>query len=90
MNWKYNFAHLILAGVVVLGLTLLTVDVDAQTRIVFMSERDGNAEIYVMDTDGGINKDSPMITIMTLHPHGLRTVNGLSLLPNEMETLKSM
>ena len=53
MHWRYNFAHLILAGVVVLVLTLLMVCVDAQARIAFVSERDGNREIYVMDDDGG-------------------------------------
>ena len=53
MQRRYNLAHLILAGVVVLGLTPLMVDVDAQAQIAFMSERDGSAEIYVMDADGG-------------------------------------
>ena len=53
MQRRYNLAHLILASGVVLGLTLLTLDVDAQTRIAFMSERDGYEEIYVMDADGG-------------------------------------
>ena len=53
MRRRYNLAHLILASVVVLGLTLLMVYVDVQAQIAFMSQRDGNAEIYVMDTDGG-------------------------------------
>ena len=52
MPRKYSFVHLVLASVMVLGLTLLTVDVDAQGRIAFTSERDGNFEIYVMDADG--------------------------------------
>ena len=47
MQRRYNLARMILASVVVLGLTLLTVDVDAQARIAFMSNRDGNFEIYV-------------------------------------------
>ena len=50
MYWRYNLTHLILVGIVVLGQTLLTVDVEAQ--IVFSSNRDGNPEIYVMDIDG--------------------------------------
>ena len=53
MQRGYNLAHFILAGVVVLGLTPLMAVVDAQAQIAFMSERDGNAEIYVMDADGG-------------------------------------
>ena len=38
---------------VVLGLTLLTVDVGAQAQIVFSSERSANRQIYVMEADGG-------------------------------------
>ncbi len=53
MHRRYRIAHLILAGVIVLGLMPLMVCVDAQARIAFMSHRDGNPEIYVMDTDGG-------------------------------------
>ena len=53
MPRRYNLAHFILAGVVVLGLTLLMVAVEAQARIAFVSDRDGNLEIYVMDDDGG-------------------------------------
>ena len=53
MQRRYNLAHLILAGVVVLGLTPLMAVVEAQARIAFVSERDGNMEIYVMDNDGG-------------------------------------
>ena len=54
-------AHLILAVVVVLSLTLLMVCVDAQAQIAFASNRDGQvhailgwptSEIYVMDADG--------------------------------------
>ncbi len=52
MQRRYNLAHLILAGVVALVLTLLMVCVDAQAQITFVSHRDGNAEIYVMDADG--------------------------------------
>ena len=58
MHKRCNFAHFILASVTVLGLTLLMVVVDAQAQaqIVFESDRDWDVlqfEIYVMDTDGG-------------------------------------
>ena len=53
MQRRYSLAHLILASVVVLGLTPLMVCVDAQARIAFSSEKDGNREIYVMGNDGG-------------------------------------
>ena len=52
MNRRHSLAHLIFASVVVLSLTLLIVCVDAQAQIAFTSHRDGNWEIYVMDTDG--------------------------------------
>ena len=52
MQRKDKLTYMILASVVVLGLTLLMVNVDAQARIAFMSDRDGNAEIYVMNADG--------------------------------------
>jgi len=43
---------MILASVVVLGLTSLMAVVDAQAQIAFVSDRIGNSEIYVMDVDG--------------------------------------
>ena len=52
MHRRDNLAHLILVAVVVLGLTLLMVCVDAQAQIAFFSRRDGTPEIYVMDADG--------------------------------------
>ena len=52
MHQRYNLAHLILAGVVFLGLTPLMADAAPQAQIAFSSHRDGNWEIYVMDTDG--------------------------------------
>ena len=56
MDRRYSLAHLILAIVVVMVLTSLLVDVDAQARIAFTSDKKGdfkNYEIYVMDADGG-------------------------------------
>ena len=53
MHRGYSIAHLIIAIVVALGLTLLMAAVDAQARIAFMSDRDWNWEIYVMDNHGG-------------------------------------
>ena len=52
MQRRNNLTHFVLAGVIVFGLTLLIVCVEAQAQIVFYSDRDGNAEIYVMDADG--------------------------------------
>ena len=52
MQRRYNLTHLILATVVVLGLTPLMVCVDVQARIAFSSDRDRNSEIYLMDDDG--------------------------------------
>ena len=53
MQRRDKLTYMILASVIVLGLMLLMVNVDAQARIAFVSNRDGNAEIYVMDADGG-------------------------------------
>ena len=53
MQRRDNLAHFLLAVVMVLVLTLLMVDVGAQSQIAFVSDRDGNSEIYVMDADGG-------------------------------------
>ncbi|RKU11314.1 hypothetical protein C6502_08035 [Candidatus Poribacteria bacterium] len=52
MHRRYNLAHLILAGAVVLVLTLM-VCADAQAQIAFVSHREGNPQIYVMDINGG-------------------------------------
>ena len=52
MRRRYNRAHLILVSVAGLGLTLLMVCVEAQAQIAFVSHRDGNPEVYVMDIDG--------------------------------------
>ena len=59
MQRRDTLAHLILAVVVALGLTLLMVCVEAQGQIAFISDRDGHVidghsthEIYVMDADG--------------------------------------
>ena len=64
MHRRDNLAHLIIAGVIVFGLTLLMVCVDAQAQIAFASSRDGNYEIYVMDADGGNPQN------LTNNPHG--------------------
>ena len=56
MQRKDTLAHLILGGVVALSLAPLMICVDTQAQIVFMSDRDWHDwhwEIYVMDTDGG-------------------------------------
>ncbi len=45
MQRRRNLAYCTLVGIVVLGLTPLMVCVDAQARIAFMSNRDGNWEI---------------------------------------------
>ena len=52
MQRGFNLIHFILAGVVVLCVTPLMVCVDAEAQIAFVSERDGNSEIYMMDADG--------------------------------------
>ena len=56
MQRRTSLTHLILTVVIALVLALLMVAVDAQAQIVFMSDRvwdDLQWEIYVMDTDGG-------------------------------------
>ena len=52
MHPRTNLARMILAGVIVLVLAPLMAVVDVQAQIAFLSDRDGNPEIYVMDTDG--------------------------------------
>ena len=52
MHRRDNLAYFTLAGVIVFSLTLLMVCVDAQAQIAFVSDRDGNYDIYVMDADG--------------------------------------
>ena len=52
MYRRYNLAHLILVSVVVLSLAPLVLVTDAQARIAFVSNRDGNLAIFVMDDDG--------------------------------------
>ena len=53
MQRRYCLAHFLLASFIVLVLTPLMLVVDAQAQIIFVSQRDRNAEIYVMDADGG-------------------------------------
>ena len=52
MQRRCSLAHFILASIIVLGLTLLMVCVDAQAQIAFSSNREGDYEIYVMDING--------------------------------------
>ena len=52
MQRKYNLAYFIIASIVGLGFMSLMISVDAQAQIAFASNREGNFEIYVMDTDG--------------------------------------
>ena len=52
MQQRNNRRYFVLASVVLLGLTTLMIGIDAQAQIVFVSDRDGNENIYVMDTDG--------------------------------------
>ena len=52
MYQRYNLTHSLLASVIVLGLTPLMAVVEAQAQIAFVSQRNGNPEIYVMDADG--------------------------------------
>ena len=79
MQRRYNLACFSLASVVVMVLTPLIVVVDAQARIAFMSDRDWNWEIYVMDNDGGNRETSLTTLVMISIPHGLRTATGLPL-----------
>ena len=64
MQRKYSLGHFLLASVVVMVLTLPMVCVDAQAQIAFVSQRDGNGEIYVMDADGDNQRN------LTNHPDG--------------------
>ena len=74
MQRRYNLVPFLLASVVALGLTLLMVCVDAQARIAFVSHRDGNSEIYVMDANGDNQRN------LTKHPdtdwHPVWSPNG--------------
>ena len=53
MQRRNNRRYFVLASVVLLGLTTLMIGIDAQAQIAFVSSEDGNADIYVMDADGG-------------------------------------
>ena len=58
MHRRYTLTRLIVACIVI----LMLVCVAAQARIVFASNRDGNWEIYVMDTNGNNQRN------LTNHP----------------------
>ena len=97
MQRRCNLTHFILAGVAALGLTPLVAVVDAQARIAFMSDRDWNWEIYVMDADGSNlrsltnhpNDDedpawyAPVFFRLLLHVRPTRYGDGSSRLTNE-------
>ena len=53
MQRRYNLTYFMLATVVLLGLTTLMIGVDAQAQIAFVSRKNDNSDIYVMDNDGG-------------------------------------
>ena len=53
--------------------------VDAQAQIAFVSERDGNPEIYVMDSDGKNQRRLTNNRHDDWNPHGLPTASALSL-----------
>ena len=63
MQCRGNLKDIVLAIAVILGLAPLIVAVDAQAQIAFVSDRDGNFEIYVMDADGGNQRN------LTNNPH---------------------
>ncbi len=63
MQRRCNLAYFLLANIIVLGLTPLMVVVDTQAQIAFVSRRDGNPEIYVMDAAGGNQQN------LTNNPH---------------------
>ena len=50
-------------------------DADAQVQIAFVSERDGNREIYVMDADGKNQRRLTEHLVLTGNPPGPQTVN---------------
>ena len=52
MHRRHSLTHFILTIVVALGLTPLIAAIDAQAQIAFVSKRDGNFEIYVINADG--------------------------------------
>ena len=75
MQRRYNLAHFILASVIVLVLTPMMVVVGAQARIAFVSDRDRNKEIYLMDDDGKNQRnltnhpDWDVVTLMVARWH---------------------
>ena len=53
MQRRYNRGYFVLVMVVFFGLAALMVGVDAQAQIAFISRKNNNADIYVMDANGG-------------------------------------
>ena len=52
MQRRYNLAYSILTEVFILSLVGFVAGVDARSQIAYDSERRGNEEIFVMDSDG--------------------------------------
>ena len=52
MQRRYTLAYFVLVMVVFFGLAALMVGVDAQAQIAFISRKNDNSDIYVMDADG--------------------------------------
>ena len=52
MQSERNFPYLFPCTALILGLALFMAGVQARAQITFMSERDGNKEVYVLGADG--------------------------------------
>ena len=86
MQRRYNPAYFVLASVILLGLAL-TIGVDAQAQIAFVSRQNKKSDIYVMDDDGQ-NPRKLTKNGRSYRPSWSPTVNALPSCPIG-ETLKS-